>query len=203
MPTFPTPKTNHRCSALRVVIPMVCAIGFATVAPSLHGALQPTPNRSQKYDFHAMLQPLPCTAVFSDSDYNIWCGSTVNGDEGNYHLFYSHWPSKLGHVAWLTHSEVAHTMSLSPLGPFKKHDGQMFGAKAVTVAAEDPFIWHDGAGYRAIVKDNHGIFTRKLSALERPQVLIETSQPIPLHAARAEPENRDESFDMQIPLEAN
>jgi hypothetical protein len=75
-----------------------------------------------EYDISAMLQPLPRTAKFSDPDYNIWCGSAVKGDDGRYHLYYSRWPRQLGHKAWVTHSEVAHAVSDSPLGPWRHHD---------------------------------------------------------------------------------
>jgi hypothetical protein len=58
-------------------------------------------------DFSQWLQPVPPGAVFEHPDWCIWCGSAVRGDDGKYHLFYSRWPSKLGHLAWVTHSEVA------------------------------------------------------------------------------------------------
>ena len=74
------------------------------------------------YDFNAMLQPVPATAKFSDPDFNIWCGSAIKGDDGKFHLFYSRWPRKLGHLAWVTHSEIAHAVSDSPFGPWKHHD---------------------------------------------------------------------------------
>lgn len=69
-----------------------------------------------------MLQPVPATAKFSDPVYNIWCGSAVKGDDGKYHMFYSRWPRKLGHYAWVTHSEVAHAVSDSPFGPWTHRD---------------------------------------------------------------------------------
>ena len=46
-----------------------------------------------------MLQPLPPTAVFSDPDHDIFCGSAVNGDDGKCHMFHSRWAGKLGHFA--------------------------------------------------------------------------------------------------------
>ncbi len=70
------------------------------------------------YDFQAMVQPVPKTAVFSDPEFNIWCGSAVKGDDGMYHMYYSRWPRRLGHLAWVTHSEVAHAVSRSPFGPW-------------------------------------------------------------------------------------
>jgi hypothetical protein len=74
------------------------------------------------YDFAAMIQPVPATAKFSDPDYYIWCGTMVRGDDGKCHLFYSRWPRKLAHNAWVTHSEVAHAVGDTPLGPFKHKD---------------------------------------------------------------------------------
>ncbi|MEI6467354.1 MAG: glycoside hydrolase family protein [Verrucomicrobiota bacterium] len=70
-------------------------------------------------DLSRWLQPVPASAIFEDPAYCIWCGSVVRGDDGRFHLFYSRWPRKLGHKAWVTHSEVARAMADSPTGPFK------------------------------------------------------------------------------------
>lgn len=75
-----------------------------------------------EYNFAAMLRPVPATGKFYDPEYNIWCGSEVCGTNGDYHLFYSRWPRKLGHLAWVTHSEVAHAVSRTPFGPWVFHD---------------------------------------------------------------------------------
>jgi len=88
----------------------------------LFSALPAIAKAPVEYDFNAMLQPVPVTAKWIDPAYNIWCGSEIKGDEGKYHLFYSRWPRKLGHVAWVTHSEVAHAVSDSPFGPWTHHD---------------------------------------------------------------------------------
>ena len=85
-------------------------------------ALPASTNTPADYDFNAMLQPVPATAKFSDPSFNIWCGSAVKGDDGTYHMFYSRWPRKLGHLAWVTHSEVAHAVSGSPFGPWQHQD---------------------------------------------------------------------------------
>ena len=63
----------------------------------------------------AMIQPLPDTAKFTGPGYNVWCGTMVRDDEGKCHLFYSRWPDKLGHQAWVTDSEVAHAIADNPL----------------------------------------------------------------------------------------
>jgi len=49
----------------------------------------------------------------------------------------------------------------SPTGPFTKHPGEVFGAKGVTFAAEDPFIWRGADRYWAVAKDNDGKFTHR------------------------------------------
>ena len=77
---------------------------------------------AEEYDFNAMLQPVPVTAKWIDPEYNIWCGSAVKGDDGQYHMFYSRWLRQLTHKAWVTHSEIAHAVSDSPFGPWQHHD---------------------------------------------------------------------------------
>lgn len=74
------------------------------------------------YDFAAMMQPVPATAKFIDGDYFIWCGTMVKGDDGKCHLFYSRWKRPLGFNAWVTHSEIAHAVGETPLGPFRHSD---------------------------------------------------------------------------------
>ncbi len=329
------------------------------------------------YDLGALVQPAPSSAMFADPDYNIWCGSAVKGDDGRYHLYYSRWPRGLGHKAWVTHSEVAHASSDSPLGPwrhcdvalparggsfwdgscthnptvlridgkfyiyymgnhgdgvvrqplnwehrnnqrigvamaespdgpwlrfdkpvldvtpdanapdalmttnpsvvqrpnggvlmvykavglkqalpfggpvvhltatadsplgpFNKHPGEVFGVKDVAFAAEDPFIWYAAERFWAVVKDNSGHFTHRgyslalwqsddgfawrlaaqpfvaspstirwahgrksqLTALERPQLILEDGKPIAMLCAAADTKERDGSFNIQLPL---
>ena len=67
----------------------------------------------------AMIQPVPETAKLIDPDYYIWCGTMIRSDDGKYHLYYSRWPRKLGHQAWVTHSEVAHAVGDTPFGSFR------------------------------------------------------------------------------------
>jgi hypothetical protein len=73
----------------------------------------------REIELSTRLAAIPETAKFIDPDYYIWCGSAVRGDDGLYHLYYSRWPRKLGHYAWVTHSEIAHATSTSPTGPFR------------------------------------------------------------------------------------
>lgn len=46
-----------------------------------------------------------------------------------------------------------------PEGPWTKNLTPIFTKPGEHFAAEDPYIWHDGGRYRAIVKDMKGIFT--------------------------------------------
>ena len=71
----------------------------------------PIAAAGSELDFAAMIQPAPRTAKFVDPDYYIWCGTLVRGDDEKCHLFYSRWPRRLGHNAWVTHSEVAHAVA--------------------------------------------------------------------------------------------
>ncbi|MEI7732293.1 MAG: glycoside hydrolase family protein [Verrucomicrobiota bacterium] len=98
---------------------------LALLAIPLMGAPVPTDQPAGQpplYDFAAMIQPAPESGKFSDPDFYIWCGTMARGDDGKYHLFYSRWPRALGHYAWVTHSEVAHAVGDTPLGPFKHQD---------------------------------------------------------------------------------
>lgn len=111
------------------------------------------------YDFAAMLQPVPLTAKWTDTNYNIWCGSEVKGGDGKYHLFYSRWPRQLGHNAWVTDSEIAHAVSNSPFGPWKHHDvalparGTNFWDGSCT---HNPTILRSGKKYYLYYMGNYG-----------------------------------------------
>lgn len=73
--------------------------------------------RSFKINF----DKVPFSAQFVSDSMSIWGGSLVKGEDGLYHMFYSRWPKNLG-WAWVTHSEIAHAVSDSPLGPFEFKD---------------------------------------------------------------------------------
>jgi hypothetical protein len=73
----------------------------------------------EELDLSSLLRPVPESARLIDPDYYIWCGTMARGEDNKYHLYYSRWPRKLGHNAWVTHSEVAHAVGASPLGPFR------------------------------------------------------------------------------------
>ena len=70
-------------------------------------------------DISSMIQPVPDANVFSDPDYNIWCGSVVKGTNNKFYMFYSRWPRSEGHYAWLPSSEIALAVADNPQGPYK------------------------------------------------------------------------------------
>ena len=93
----------------------------------LAGAAALTPafargEEEEGLDFSGLIQPVPEGAKFADPEYNVWCGSMIRDDDGKCHLFYSRWPKRLGHLAWVTHSEVARAVADHPLGPYRHAD---------------------------------------------------------------------------------
>lgn len=56
--------------------------------------------------------------IISFEKYNIWGTNIVKGKDGLYHAIYSRWPKSRGHLAWVTHSEVAHAISKNLIGPY-------------------------------------------------------------------------------------
>ena len=99
------------------------AMPLLAAVVSLFGGMAARADKMRgEYDLGAMLQPVPATAKWADPEYNIWCGSEIKGEDAQYHLFYSRWPRRLGHLAWVTHSEVAHAVSTTPFGPWTHHD---------------------------------------------------------------------------------
>jgi len=70
-------------------------------------------------DISAMVQPIPDKNIFSDPNYNIWCGSVVKGRNGSFYMFYSRWPRLEGHYAWVPSSEICLAKSNKPEGPYK------------------------------------------------------------------------------------
>jgi hypothetical protein len=122
----------------RVSSPIRLALGlaFPMIVRSLVLLLAASVAGAEELDLGAIVKSAPLTAKLSDPDYNIWCGAPIKGDDGKYHVFYSRWPRKLGHQAWVTNSEIAHAVGDSPLGPWKHHD--------VALAARGAKFW-DGS----------------------------------------------------------
>ncbi len=77
---------------------------------------------SDTLDFQALMQPVPKTAQLIDDEYFTWGGSMVRTADGKCHLLYSRWRHDLGFSAWVTHSEIAHAVADTPLGPYRYVD---------------------------------------------------------------------------------
>ncbi len=69
-------------------------------------------------DLFSMVQPIPKANLFSDTAYNIWCGSVVRGNNGKFYMLYSRWPRSGGHFAWIPKSEIALAKADKPEGPY-------------------------------------------------------------------------------------
>ena len=70
-------------------------------------------------DFSQKILPIASDNIFSDSTFNIWCGSVIKGKNGKYYMFYSRWPRVYGHYAWIPNSEIALAKADKPEGPYK------------------------------------------------------------------------------------
>lgn len=69
-------------------------------------------------NFNEHILPAKKQNIFKEKGYLVWCGSAVQGDDGKYYLYYSRWKEEKGHLAWVTHSEVALAVSDAPDGPY-------------------------------------------------------------------------------------
>lgn len=76
-----------------------------------------------------MIRPADPALFVHDSVYYNWCNSIIKDDQGKYHLFYSRWPKSIGFMAWLTHSEIAHSVADKPEGPYEMGVTVMAGRK--------------------------------------------------------------------------
>ena len=66
-------------SALRPVVSVracVVLLAFAAAAAAATNVVE--------YDFAAMLQPVRLTAKWADTNFNIWCGTAVKNNDGNF-----------------------------------------------------------------------------------------------------------------------
>lgn len=57
--------------------------------------------------------------IIQEADYNVWGTNILKGKDGKYHAIYSRWLKSRGHHGWVTHSEIAHAVSDSLIGPYK------------------------------------------------------------------------------------
>lgn len=55
-------------------------------------------------------------------DHWVWCGSSIRGEDGRYHLFASRWPKSVSFNYWATNSEVVRAVADKPEGPYRFED---------------------------------------------------------------------------------
>lgn len=76
-------------------------------------------QQSRDLNLGAMVQPASMDNRMIDKDYHIWGASVVKGYDGKYHMYYSRWKYELGHMAWVTHSEIAYAVADRAEGPYQ------------------------------------------------------------------------------------
>ena len=85
-------------------------------APVRPRALPPQPR---PVSFQDRLLPAPVDGGFRQPGYWVWCGTVAKGDDGRFHHYASRWPHALPFSPhWLTNSEVVHSVSATPEGPY-------------------------------------------------------------------------------------
>ena len=117
--------------------------------------------KNETEDFHARLLPANYESGFRQNDYWVWCGSSIKGDDGKYHIFASRWSNSTGFSPyWLTNSEIVHAVSDSPEGPYKFSDvalpargaefwdGQMTHNPAIRKHGDTYLLYYTGTTYK-------------------------------------------------------
>lgn len=112
-------------------------------------------------DFHSRLLPANYENGFRMDGYWVWCGSSVKGEDGKYHLFASRWSSSTPFSPyWLTNSEIVHAVSDRAEGPYKFSDvalpprgsefwdGQMTHNPAIRKYGDTYLLYYTGTTYK-------------------------------------------------------
>ena len=137
---------------------------FAILGASSHAAPtrpQPIEPVSPPVAFRDRLLPAPVNGGFRQPGYWVWCGTVVKGDDGRYHHFASRWPHSFSFSPhWLTSSEVVHSVSDTPEGPYtfsdvalpprgdKFWDGKMTHNPVVRKIGDKYAIYYTGTTYK-------------------------------------------------------
>ena len=112
-------------------------------------------------DFRARLLPTRYENGFRMDGFWVWCGSTIKGTDGKYHMFASRWSNSTGFSPyWLTNSEIVHAVSDAPEGPYKFSDvalaprgaafwdGQMTHNPAIRKHGDTYLLYYTGTTYK-------------------------------------------------------
>jgi len=102
----------------------------------------------------------PVGGGFAMEDYWVWCGSTVQGQDGQYHLFAARWPKELPFFdGYKVYSEVVRAASPTPEGPYgfqevvlpargaEHWDGRMTHNPTIHKSGDTYLLFYIGATY--------------------------------------------------------
>ena len=81
-------------------------------------------------------------------DYWVWCGSSIRGDDGRYHLFASRWPKTVSFNHWATNSEVVRASADRPEGPYRFEE--------VVIKPRDTDFWDGMASHNPTIHFHDG-----------------------------------------------
>jgi lysophospholipase L1-like esterase len=152
------------------------AFGAEQIARAAADGLRETKIKLAKFlikddgeNFRARLLPTKYENGFRMDGYWVWCGSSVKGDDGKYHIFASRWSNSTGFSPyWLTNSEIVHAVSDRAEGPYKFSDvalpnrgaefwdGQMTHNPAIRKSGDTYLLYYTGTTYKGArpSKDN-------------------------------------------------
>ena len=72
---------------------------------------------------YSKLGTAPVDGGLEMEDYWVWGSSVIKGDDGRYHMYASRWPKYLKfHPGWMIASEIVHSVSDTPEGPYEFSD---------------------------------------------------------------------------------
>jgi hypothetical protein len=100
--------------------------------------------------FHDRLLPAPRRGAFRMPDHWVWCGSSIRGDDGRYHLFASRWPKTVTFYHWATCSEVVRAVADRPEGPYQFEE--------VVIPRRDPSFWDGMVSHNPTIHFHDGKF---------------------------------------------
>jgi hypothetical protein len=98
-------------------------IGAASLAAPVFAAIRvraATSIVAPARTFLSRLQPAVAGGGFELTDYWVWCGAPIRGEDGRYHLFASRVPKEVPfHPHWLFCSEIVRAEAEKPVGPYR------------------------------------------------------------------------------------
>ena len=71
------------------------------------------------YELNSHICPTDYNYGFEMSDYWVWCGSAIQGEDGRWHMFSARWPKNLPFFrGYVVASEIVRASSDTPYGPY-------------------------------------------------------------------------------------